>query len=162
MRAPARLAVPALAVLGVGAALAFFAGLVADAPALRLATKPFPALALAAWVALRSREPLGRLVGAGLLLSSLGDVLLEIGRFLPGLVAFLAAHLAYVSGFVTAERRLAPARALPFLAWGAAALAAIRPGLGALAVPVAVYVAVICAMLWRGVCSMLAPQVARP
>lgn len=39
---------------------------------------------------------------AGLVLSLVGDVLLlDDRRFVPGLVAFLAGHLAYVIGFVT-------------------------------------------------------------
>jgi uncharacterized membrane protein YhhN len=138
-----------LAGVGTVTALVYLAGLAVGIPELCLAVKPFPILALSTWVTVRSREPLGRLVAVGLLLSSLGDVLLETGRFLPGLAAFLAAHLAYIAGFVAADRRSVPARALPFLAWGMAALAVIGPGLGRLAGPVAVYVAVVCAMMWR-------------
>ena len=87
-------------------------------PALCLAVKPFPALALAAWVALRCPRLLGRLTAAGLVLSAVGDVLLEAGFFLPGLLAFLSAHVAYVAAFLSAERRPALGRAVPFLAWG--------------------------------------------
>ena len=145
----ARHAGRALAAIGLGAALLHFAGLAGDGAALRLATKPLPALALAAWVVLRSRGWLGRFVACGLVLSAAGDVLLETGRFLPGLLAFLAAHLAYLSGFVSAETRSALARAIPFAAWGLAAYAVLRPGLGAMAVPVAVYVTVVCLMMWR-------------
>jgi alkenylglycerophosphocholine/alkenylglycerophosphoethanolamine hydrolase len=140
---------PVLAGIGIGTALLYFVGLAADLPALCLAVKPFPALALAAWVARRCPRLLGRLTATGLVLSATGDVLLEIGLFLPGLLAFLAAHLCYVAAFLTADRRPALARALPFLAWGGGALALLRPGLGPMAVPVAVYVAVICAMMWR-------------
>ena len=57
---------PALAGVGIATALVFFAGLAADLPTLRLAVKPFPALALAAWVVLRCREPPGWLTAAGL------------------------------------------------------------------------------------------------
>ena len=136
-----------LALLGITAALLYLGGLVTGLP--RLALKPVPALALAAWVGLRCRQPLGRLSATGLLLSALGDVLLEAGRFLPGLFAFLAAHVAYVAAFLSVARRPALARALPFLAWGAGAFALIRPGLGAMAFPVGVYVAVIMTMMWR-------------
>ena len=43
---------PILAGVGIATALLFFVGLAADLPPLRLAAKPFPALALAGWVAL--------------------------------------------------------------------------------------------------------------
>jgi uncharacterized membrane protein YhhN len=136
-----------LALLGVAAALLYLGGLVTGLP--RLALKPVPALALAAWVALRCRRPLGRLTSAGLLLSAIGDVLLDAGRFLPGLFAFLAGHVAYIAAFLSVERRPALGRALPFVAWGAGTFALLRPGLGSMAVPVAVYVAVIMIMMWR-------------
>ena len=105
---------PILAGVGIATALLFFAGMAAGLPSLRMATKPFPALALAAWVALGCRRPLGRLTAVGLLLSALGDTLLEAGRFLPGLLAFLAAHLTYVAAFLAADRRSrAPSRSWP-------------------------------------------------
>lgn len=136
-----------LALLGVAAALLYLGGLVTGLP--RLALKPVPALALSTWVALRCRQPLGRLTAAGLVLSALGDVLLDAGRFLPGLFAFLAAHVAYVAAFLSVARRPALARALPFVAWGAGAFALLGPGLGSMTLPVAVYVAVIMIMMWR-------------
>ena len=94
-------------------------------------SKPFPALALAAWVALRCPRPLGRLTAAGLVLSALGDVLLETGLFLPGLLAFLSAHLAYVAAFLSAERRRPSAAPFRSSRWGLGAFAILRPGLGA-------------------------------
>lgn len=136
-----------LAGLAIAAALLYLTGLVGG-PA-RLALKPVPVLALAAWVAWRCHRPLGWLTAAGLLLSAVGDVLLETGRFLPGLCAFLCAHLAYVAAFVSVTRRPALARALPFVAWGAGAFALLGPGLGSMALPVAAYVAVIMIMMWR-------------
>jgi uncharacterized membrane protein YhhN len=126
-------------------------------PALCLAVKPFPALALAAWVAFRCPRLLGRLTTAGLVLSAVGDVLLEMGFFLPGLLAFLSAHLAYVAAFLSAERRPALGRALPFVAWGLLAFGVLLPGLGAMALPVAVYVAVICTMMWRAAARVGSP-----
>jgi uncharacterized membrane protein YhhN len=148
---------PVLAGVGIATALLYFAGMAADLPSLRLAVKPFPALALGAWVALGRPALLARLTAAGLVLSAAGDVLLEAGFFLPGLLAFLAAHLGYVAAFLSVERRPALARALPFLAWGLGAFALLRPGLGTSALPVAVYVAVICTMMWRA-----AARVGRP
>jgi uncharacterized membrane protein YhhN len=148
---------PVLAGIGIGTALLYFVGLAAALPALCLAVKPFPALALAAWVAPRCPKPLGHLTATGLVLSAVGDVLLEIGLFLPGLLVFLAAHVAYVAAFLTADRRPALARALPFLAWGGGALALLRPGLGPMALPVAIYVAVICSMMWRAAARVGSP-----
>jgi uncharacterized membrane protein YhhN len=148
---------PTLAGIGIAAALLFFVGFEAGLPALRLATKPIPALALATWVFMRCREPLGWLTAGGLVFSALGDGLLENGSFLPGLFAFLAAHLAYIGAFVAAERRPALGRAVPFLAWGAGALLLLRPGLGAMAAPVTFYVVVVCAMMWRAAARVGSP-----
>lgn len=139
----------ALAAAGLLAALVFFAALALDLEAVRVVTKPLPALLLAVWVARRRGDALGRLVAAGLLLSACGDLLLDLGLFLPGLVAFLLAHVAYVGGFVSDEPRPALARALPFAAYGVGAFALLRRGLGDMTVPVGVYVAVICTMMWR-------------
>ncbi len=148
---------PVLAGVAIATALLFFVGLAADLPALRLAAKPFPALALAGWVAPRCPRALGRLTVAGLLLSAIGDTLLETGLFLPGLLAFLSAHVVYLAAFLSADHRPALGRALPFLAWGAGAIALVRPGLGAMAPPVAVYVAAICAMMWRAAARVGSP-----
>jgi uncharacterized membrane protein YhhN len=148
---------PILAGVGIATALLYFVGLAAGLPALCLATKPFPALALAGWVFWRCRDRFARLTTAGLALSALGDGLLEVGRFLPGLVAFLCAHLAYAAAFLVADRRPALGRALPFLAWGMGALALLRPGLGSMAVPVSVYVTVICFMMWRAAARVGSP-----
>ena len=116
-------------------------------------------IALAAWVSPRNRTLLGWLVTAGLLLSALGDVLLEAGHFLPGLVAFLAAHVAYVVAFVSDERRLRLARLLPFAAWTAGAFGLLRPRLGEMTVPVALYIAVITLMMWRASARLGSPTV---
>lgn len=139
----------ALAALALGAALLYFVALALGVPLLRLLAKPVPALALAAWVNRRVGDRSGRLVASGLGLSAAGDTLLELGHFLPGLVAFLLAHVAYVAGFVASDRRPALARAIPFAAWGVAVLAVLWPGLGPMAGPVSLYVVVICTMMWR-------------
>jgi uncharacterized membrane protein YhhN len=148
---------PILAGVGLATALLFFVGLAADHSSLRAAVKPFPVLALAGWVALRCRLPAGRLTVAGLVLSAIGDAVLEGGLFLPGLLAFLAAHVAYAAAFLSTDRRLALGRALPFLAWGLGAFALLRPGLGPMAAPVGLYVAVICTMMWRAAALVRSP-----
>jgi len=141
-----------LAAAGLLAAAAYFAGLALDAPTLRLAVKPVPVLALAAWVlrGAAGRGRYARLIALGLGLSAAGDLLLERpSGFLAGLVAFLLAHIAYAAAFVGESRAPALARALPFAAYALLLFGLLRPGLGALSVPVAVYVAALTAMQWR-------------
>lgn len=135
--------------VGLGAAVLFFAALASDLGTLRLLAKPVPALALGGWVVRRGAPRVGPPVAVGLGLSAVGDCLLELGWFEPGLLAFLCAHLAYTVAFVRAAPRLALRRSLPFLAFGLGVFLVLRPGLGSLAVPVGVYVAAICAMMWR-------------
>jgi uncharacterized membrane protein YhhN len=150
-----------LAAVGGAAALAYLAGAASGLPAVRLALKALPASILALWVVSRATRPDGRLVAVGLAASAAGDALLEWGRFLPGLLAFLAAHAAYVGAFVAGERRLALGRLVPFAAWSMAAYATMRPGLGTLALPVAAYVAVITVMMWRAAARVGSPAVPR-
>ena len=75
-----------------------------------------------------------------MLLSALRDVLLEAspGLFLPGLLAFLGAHVAYTAGFVRETRRASALRAVPFALWSALGFLAMRGGLGAVQAPVVV------------------------
>jgi uncharacterized membrane protein YhhN len=109
--------------------------------------------------ALRRTAPAGAIVGAriwrrgvviGLLLSLIGDIALLWPRegFLPGLVAFLFAHLAYIVAF-SRSTRLA-ARAAPFFVYGLislAILAALWAGLPTpLRLPVLAYVAALATM----------------
>jgi len=116
----------------------------------RVVAKPVPVLALATLVLLRGRDGYARAVAAGLGLSALGDVLLEWPeRFVPGLVAFLLAHVAYTIAFTRDERRGRAARALPFAVWLAAAFLWLRPGMGPLAGPVVAYMLAIGTMMWR-------------
>jgi alkenylglycerophosphocholine/alkenylglycerophosphoethanolamine hydrolase len=119
-------------------------------PEWRLLAKPVPVLCLAAAVLVGGRGPYAGGLGAGLLASAVGDVLLELpGRFLPGLFAFLLAHVAYLAAFLSVERRPRLARALPFAAWACAVYLLLLPGLRGLALPVAAYSLAIGAMLWR-------------
>jgi alkenylglycerophosphocholine hydrolase len=139
-----------LLALGALAALAYLA-LMASAPvALRACLKPVPVLCLAAWCGPGRGRASTRLVRAGLVVSAVGDVLLELPRlFVPGVAVFLTAHLCYTAAFVVEERRWRVLRAVPFLLWGGAAFALLGPVLGALMFPVLVYVLAICVMMWR-------------
>jgi alkenylglycerophosphocholine hydrolase len=138
--------------LGIGLAGAglYVAGVARRQRAWRVAGKPAPALALAAWTLEGPRDAYSRRVATGLALSALGDVLLEDEhRFQQGLLAFLAAHVAYTSAFAHGCRTPALRRAAACGAFGAASYAFLWPGLGRLRLPVAIYVAAIGAMLWR-------------
>ena len=94
----------ALAAVAVVAALLYLAALVTDRPGLRLASKPVPALALAALVLSSRRDGYGTAVAGGLVLSAVGDALLELpGHFVGGLATFLCAHVAYTFAFLRDE-----------------------------------------------------------
>ncbi|HEX7374954.1 MAG TPA: lysoplasmalogenase, partial [Steroidobacteraceae bacterium] len=104
-----------------------------------------------------------RWVLAGLVLSLAGDVALLWPRegFLPGLVAFLLAHLAYLAAFTRGQPLARPA--WPFAVYAAVAaaiLGVLWSGVPAgLRVPVAAYViclvsmAAQAAVVWRGACG---------
>ena len=140
----------ALAALAVVAAILYLAGLAFHAPAGRLLSKPVPALALAVLVRCGRRDGYAAALTTGLILSALGDVLLEVpGHFVAGLATFLGAHLAYTAAFVREETRLRIGRALPFSLWLLGAFVWIRPGLGEMTVPVVVYMLAIGTMMWR-------------
>lgn len=123
--------------------------------------KPLTTALVIAHAARRGRpgQPGRRALLAGLGLSWLGDVALLWPQqgFLPGLVAFLLAHLAYLWAF-TRRRRLA-ADGRPFVAYAllaGAVLWALWPGVpAALRLPVLAYVLCLSAMaaqaavLWR-------------
>lgn len=106
----------------------------------------------------------------GLVLGAIGDVCL-LGRgsraFLAGLGAFLAGHLAYVAGIAAVEppaRWLADAGVLaaPPVVLGLGALAYLWPRLGALAVPVIVYIGAIVAMVVAAVAAARGGAVPAP
>ena len=103
-------------------------------------------------------------VTLGLALGVVGDVAL-LGKgeraFLAGLGAFLVAHLAYVVGIAQLsppQRWIAPAMLLP-VAVAAAALWRLWPRLGAMKLPVTVYVLAIVAMV-AGALSTGRPRLA--
>jgi uncharacterized membrane protein YhhN len=112
-----------------------------------LATLLILALALSLPAA---RADYARLIAAGLLLSTAGDVFLMLprDRFVAGLASFLVAHLCYVWAFSTdAPFGAAPLLWPPYFAAGGLVVALVWPGLKpALRAPVLVYVIVIAAM----------------
>ncbi|HSN33886.1 MAG TPA: lysoplasmalogenase family protein, partial [Ideonella sp.] len=121
-------------------------------PALAFVFKPLTtALVIAhAWPRGRATPALRRWVLGGLALSLAGDVALLWPKqgFLPGLIAFLLAHLAYLAAFTRVRRLARPA--WPFAAYAlvaAAILAALWGGVpAALRLPVAAYVVCLVSM----------------
>ncbi len=136
----------ALLAVAVLAALVYALGPEDGAPWLRLALKPVPVVAMT-WLA-PPRSPYSRRIHAGLWTCALADVLLDL-LFPLGMLTFLIGHVLYTAAYLAEDRRPRPLLALPFLAWGVGSFAALRPGLGALTIPVALYTLAICVMMWR-------------
>jgi alkenylglycerophosphocholine/alkenylglycerophosphoethanolamine hydrolase len=141
----------ALLWLGLLSTAIFVFGIYTENYWLRMAVKPLPMLCLMDWIWSYRQRAYGQLILLGFVLSLAGDMLLEASTslFLPGLVSFLLAHLCYIRAYVGRSRTLRLGLALPFFGWGAGVYVFLLPYLGPMAVPVGVYVAVICAMMWR-------------
>lgn len=143
-----------LLIVGLAAALLFFVGQITDNYTLRMIVKPLPVLSMAVFVATLTKK--GRYQGAvvvGLLLCMVGDILLEAGAatFLPGVIIFLLGHVAYIVAFVQDGRERRWGRAVLAYGYGVVVFALLLSSgnLGEMTVPVALYVLVICTMLWR-------------
>lgn len=151
-----------LTVAGVLGGVSFFLGLELGLPVLSLGAKAVPIICLLLWL-WPARERYARLIAAGLVLSLAGDLLLQASPslFLPGLGAFLLAHLAYVAAYLTVTRRPSLSRAVPFALVGVGMGMFLAPRLGALLVPVMAYLAVICGMMWRSAALVGGEQMER-
>ena len=133
-----------------GAGLYLLCITVGAARLLQVSAKATPLLCLLVWL-WPSRTRYARLIRTGLLLSLAGDLLLDAAPhlFLPGLGAFLLAHVAYGAAYLTVTRAPSLSRGLPFAFLAGGASTFLGPRLGGLALPVVAYVVVICAMMWR-------------
>ncbi len=153
---------PWLALASGMAAIAAALGLLPHA--LLFAAKPLTTMLIIGWAWSRGHDAprLRRLVLIGLVLSLVGDVALLWPKegFLPGLIAFLLAHLAYIVGFSGVQRF--GARRLPFVAYAVVAgaiLAALWPGVpAALRVPVVLYVVCLASMAAQAAVLWLAAR----
>ncbi len=108
-----------------------------------------PALLLWVWVALPGAAP--RLLVAGLVLATVGDVGLEFeATFLVGMAGFLAMQVCYVVGFLGMgawpQVRARAGIAAAYLAFWVGANLLLGPRLGDLQVPIAVYSLALCVM----------------
>jgi uncharacterized membrane protein YhhN len=118
-------------------------------------TKPFAMPLLALTYLLASRGPNAWIL-AGLGCGTVGDVFLIRGErrgfFMAGLTAFLFGHLAYLVAFLIPVTQTGMssawtfAPALPLAAFGILVYRILRPGLGGMKVPVALYTVVILSM----------------
>lgn len=92
------------------------------------------------------------LVIVGLLFSLGGDIflMLPMDMFIPGLVSFLIAHLFYIAAFGAGFWRHSTWWTfLPFAGYAVVVLGLLGPHLGAMLLPVTVYLVVIMTMAWR-------------
>jgi alkenylglycerophosphocholine hydrolase len=139
-----------LAVIGLAFAATFLYSTAIGDSSGRLITKVVPVLCLSVWL-LPRRNANARWITVGLLLSAIGDFCLEWASswFLAGLVAFLLAHLAYLTAYVRLVRRARLILLVPVAAFGIASFRVLEPALGDMMIPVALYTTVICCMLWR-------------
>jgi uncharacterized membrane protein YhhN len=91
-------------------------------------------------------------VVAGLMLSLVGDIWLMLpqDRFVPGLLSFLLAHLAYLVALTSGLSPVsAPGLVLPPLVFALVLLRRIWPVPAPLGAPVLAYTAVLVVMTWR-------------
>ncbi len=159
--------VKALIAVGAAAGVIFIlAGHVPSPHWARVVVKPIPALVMLLIVAtLPSKGARQWAVAAGLFLSAVGDILLEISpeMFLFGLIAFLLAHISYIIAFTKDCKKCACGVAA--LAYGyAVAIYFVLSKfghLGDMAGPVLAYVIIITTMVWRAGSRVGAPGVSK-
>lgn len=146
-------------VTAVLAACLYLVGLALDLFWLKLLTKPWLVVALAAAVWNHAGSGAGRRIAWGLLAGAVGDVCLALpNAFLPGMIAFAIGHGLYVAAFLQWSRTPGLALLAPVTIFAGTGLWLMLPGAGALTLPLAVYVLVIGAMIWRAAACALEPQ----
>ena len=136
-----------LLLTGALAACALLVGLALDLSTLRVAVKALPALCIAAWVWQAGAE---RRIALGLAFGALGDLCLALpGGFLAGMVAFAIGHGLYVWTFWRWQPAWRGWLVLPVVLYLGTMLTLMLPGTGDLMWPVAIYMSIIGAMIWR-------------
>jgi uncharacterized membrane protein YhhN len=108
-------------------------------------------------LAARSTRPVSpryrALITAGLICSLVGDVFLMLpsDQFIAGLASFLVAHLLYIVAFAGSGGGLRDLKSASVFVIAGAILIFLWPTLGALKIPVTVYVTVIATMAWQAI-----------
>jgi len=127
--------------------------------------KPLATILVLAMAATAAPLPSNRyrlLITGGLVWSLAGDVLLmwPASLFAAGLGCFLVAHFCYIGAFAThgAGRSSRFVTLIPFALIAGTMLSLLWPGLGALRIPVAVYVGTIATMAWQAFARALAKR----
>ena len=111
-------------------------------------SKPLPLIILL--LLIQWKSPYNILIGIGIIFSLAGDILLESFKlFVPGLIAFLVAHLFYIAAFVKKSSKPALLISLPFFAYAVFMFVFLKNYLGEMVIPVGFYIIVITTMLWR-------------
>ena len=113
--------------------------------------KSIPVLSLSLLTLFNIKGTRGTLISIGLLCSGAGDIILELDRsgyFTYGLVAFLIAHIFYISAFITKPKlqKLRSFIALSMIVYGYIIGYLLIPNLGDMTIPVMVYLCVIVVM----------------
>ncbi len=110
-------------------------------------------IALAVMVPAATPNNYRLLLITGLVFSLAGDIFLMLPseRFVHGLASFLVAHLFYIAAFkFTASYDVSLYLFLPYFAVSTCIFMILRPHLGNLMLPVAVYILIISLMAWLG------------
>ncbi len=143
-----------MTVLLIVSAIVCLAGEYLHLPVLIHVAKPLATIAVIL-IAGRSARPVSTsyrtLITAGLVASLAGDVFLMLpsDRFIAGLASFLVAHLLYIAAFGRHGGGVRDAVAATVFALAGVMLAFLWPSLGALRIPVVIYVMVIATMAWQ-------------
>lgn len=125
----------------------FIYGLYENSQLIRICSKPVPILVLI-WMTYSYKDKW--LLGA-LGFSLLGDIILELPQFFPfamGLASFLLAHILYIRRFLSVHVHKLWWPLIPITLYCGVLFSYMAPNLGALFIPVSIYVLVIAAMLW--------------
>ena len=106
-------------------------------------------------IALCATNPVSRfyqlVIGTGLLFSLAGDIFLMLpsDRFIAGLVSFLLAHLCYIAAFgAQVTWPFLSGWGLPVVVFAVGVYRLLAPHLGAMRLPVLIYMTVISLMAW--------------
>jgi uncharacterized membrane protein YhhN len=135
--------------IGLVAMAFYFIGIYTDSFIVRMITKPLPIVTML--VLLKPINHYSRFIFSGLLLSVIGDLLLEYDAslFIYGLIAFMLAHITYIVAFFKRSKRIAPIPLALLMIFGIVIYWLLYPGLGNMAHPVLIYIIVILIMSWR-------------